>query len=589
MTTILNIQKSFKPVSAGMEVFDNLQSDITIIESQLKQNPIYLTNDDFTNGTFRITTSGYYILSEDIVFNPNPSSWNTENNRLEGSDWFPTTEQTAGGADANYPIAPFGGYQLGFFSAITVETDNVVIDLNGFTICQSIHHYLQQRFFSTIELASTPFIPPQGPSSFGHIKFCTNVKIKNGSFGLTSHSAIHGNNMTNVILENLFIHSFEQAGLALNGGENVILRNINIDNSSENVFVNAQYSQSRFVKSFLKTAIDNGNPSITIQGQSKTAQNLLDELNTEMDSVYDDVVNKKINVTSTLYKNPESVIDGNIYGIILNVSGVAVNGFITETNPDKRNNHFLLQNIHISKLNSNAKEVVGLFNYNDDETQTYTKLNVQLGPVGDVFRILEVMDENGFYNGNVLSNAQCYLSKYKTESGSTRANIEPYVYNEWISSPISFNPPRVKYVLGGDSMAHVMKGTIGLFLSGSQNTHLYNITLDDIRNTGPLSNENKSDEDTLPYVGNFTRGVAVVASNNVKALGLNVLNVYSKTGTSHGIDFINTSQNIEISNYNVRNIKSCTYYNSGMYPNSKGLSKAITGTENVENLRLSAI
>ena len=32
-----------------------------------RANPIYLKQCDFDNGTYRITTSGYYVLSEDIV------------------------------------------------------------------------------------------------------------------------------------------------------------------------------------------------------------------------------------------------------------------------------------------------------------------------------------------------------------------------------------------------------------------------------------------------------------------------------------------------------------------------------------------
>ena len=61
-----------------------------------------------------------------------------------------------------------GPYTLGFFAAITIECNNVVIDLNGKSIRQSNEFYLKQRFFSIIELASSPFIPKQGPAHFGN-------------------------------------------------------------------------------------------------------------------------------------------------------------------------------------------------------------------------------------------------------------------------------------------------------------------------------------------------------------------------------------------------------------------------------------
>ena len=59
-----------------------------------------------------------------------------------------------------------GPYHLGFFAAITVETDNVIIDMNGFSIEQSEKHNFQQRFYANIEFANAPFIPKQGPSNF---------------------------------------------------------------------------------------------------------------------------------------------------------------------------------------------------------------------------------------------------------------------------------------------------------------------------------------------------------------------------------------------------------------------------------------
>merc|ERR1712232_1506642 len=86
-----------------------------------------------------------------------------------------------------------GPYILGFFAAITIESDDVIIDLNGKKISQSRLFYLKQRFFNTIELGSSPFIPRQRPGNFGNmIKMPERVTIHNGYLGLTSHNAIHG-------------------------------------------------------------------------------------------------------------------------------------------------------------------------------------------------------------------------------------------------------------------------------------------------------------------------------------------------------------------------------------------------------------
>jgi len=587
-----NSQRAFKPKNSDITSFINLDNYMSNIEDEYSNTPITLSNDNFKNGTYRIRNSGYYKLTEDIFFNPNPSQWiETDPNLcpsgyLQGPDWLPTPEQTSGGKNAEYPIAPYGGYHLGFFAAITIEADNVILDLNGFTISQSIEHYLQQRFFSVIELASTPFIPPQGPSNFGMITYCSNVKIMNGSIGLAAHSGIHGNNMTNIIIENLNIFNYEQAGISLNGAETVYIRDITIDNSSMNVFVNSNYSQSRFIRSFLKNAFNSGK-TINILGVEKNSETILDELQDEMNCVYDQVVNKKISPISELYSNPSGIIDGNIYGIALNVSGVLVNGFVTEYSLEKRNNNVLLQNISICNLKSHPKEVVALLNNGIEDS--YGLKKVQTGPVGDVFKILNVMDENSYYKPNVLANAQCFVSKHKIFCKAPRASVEEYIYNDWINSPKIFDPPKLFYVLGVDSMNHSMKGSIALFLSGSMNTQIYNVKVDGLENSGPLGNSDKADQYTKEYLGNISRGIAVVASKNIFMLGIQIKQIKSKTGTSFGIQFINNSDNVYISNYYIEDIISCKYLDSGPFPNTKGLSKIIYGNKNVTSLTLKPI
>jgi hypothetical protein len=94
--------------------------------------PVYLTQKTFDQGTYRIRTPGLYIVQEDIEFAPRPDNdyWNDP-------------------SDLDYPI---NQYYLGFFAAITVESDNVVLDLNGHTIQMSKEFYLLQRFCNIIEV-----------------------------------------------------------------------------------------------------------------------------------------------------------------------------------------------------------------------------------------------------------------------------------------------------------------------------------------------------------------------------------------------------------------------------------------------------
>eukprot|EP00961_Rhodomonas_salina_P230463 3114584-Rhodomonas_salina.1 len=90
---------------------------------------------------------------EDVQFNPNRES-----------NWYPVC---TGVPQTEYcgEHGPSKAYQLGFFAGITIESEDIHVDLNGHTFSQHPEHALQQRFFALIELASQPFIPNQGPAA----------------------------------------------------------------------------------------------------------------------------------------------------------------------------------------------------------------------------------------------------------------------------------------------------------------------------------------------------------------------------------------------------------------------------------------
>ena len=78
--------------------------------------------------------------------------------------------------DEDHNRYPQGQYLLGFFAVITIETKGVWLDLNGKTIQQGIHNYINTRFFNVIELADRVFIPTEGKTSLNfnandHLQF----------------------------------------------------------------------------------------------------------------------------------------------------------------------------------------------------------------------------------------------------------------------------------------------------------------------------------------------------------------------------------------------------------------------------------
>merc|ERR1719242_2037733 len=200
-----------------------------------------LRNSDFVEGTYRIKRSGTYRIMEDITFDFNPSALNEPSS---GDSWWPVADQAdiyegAAGTRDNY--------YLGFIAGLTVEADDVIIDLNGYTLAMSKALYYQQRFFSIIALKSVAFPLNQGPGFFGmEPVFANNVVIKDGTIGLSSHHGIHGHYNKDVVIENVHIRDFETHGVQMSYFENLKMIDVDIGPSSSVAYLKGEYAYARW-------------------------------------------------------------------------------------------------------------------------------------------------------------------------------------------------------------------------------------------------------------------------------------------------------------------------------------------------------
>jgi len=460
---------------------------------------INLRQNHFTNGTVRITKPGIYIFQENISFEPNASN-----------DFMPTGQQIASG---QYPVGTNGAYHLGFFAAITIETTGVILDLNGKTIKQTELHALQQPFYAHIELASAPFIPTQGPATFSttsNFKAGENLFIRNGTLARSSHHGIHGNTMKSVIIQNLAAKDFEIAGIALNGAINCILDNITIKNTSLNTRVRATYSQARFIRTFLQTVPSN----TTING--KDISNVISDLNNGLEDAKNAVITN--NTPSNMFGNVnfDKGYDGNAYGLVLNVNGIVINDFI-KTRPVEAigNQNIYLQNITISNIISRPVEIIAL-NSVPDEGGAYGGAR-QVGPVGDILDIYPITAANGTYKRNLLSDAQLIIAKAKLADSNLHfgtTNITNDIVG-WSQSYTVLNSVMnthgYYYVKGGDTMGHIMKGNIGLFISAGENIRVNGFIINTVTNKGSAVGPDASGM----YQGGNSNGVVVTGSTNI--------------------------------------------------------------------------
>jgi len=233
--------------------------------SKLPKNVIWITQNDFVDGTYRIKTPGYYALKESICFNP---TFGENNNR---------------------PDLPPNGF---WFAGITVETDGVILDgrYRGFkesrdyfnaNIIGTYAHVIigNNTFFGSLYGIGASFFadqPPNGiPPGFGSVP-AHNVTIKNFKFGLSSHFGIRGGDLieqpteSNIRIYNCIFKQHQSANINYQGPSNISIRKCKFYGYKNVADFTAVNTQLVLTLQLLNALIQNGVPG---------AQEQLDALN----------------------------------------------------------------------------------------------------------------------------------------------------------------------------------------------------------------------------------------------------------------------------------------------------------------------
>ena len=223
--------------------------------------------------------------------------------------------------------------------------------------------YLQQRFFSLIELSSKMFEPLQGPSTWGwdNEYYAEDVEIKGpGTLDLTSHHGIHGNNANNIYIHDLDITHFDVAGIACNGCTFVNIDSVTIGPQNNNIPTLGRYTHARaFLPRLQHLAHKFGDETIKFYNRDPIKiSDLCDRMINQMDMIYHHVINKKEYneddeewiAAKKLFLNPSGWMDGgSSYGLVINGVGAAVVGIGART--DRTDN-----------ININNVEIFGIYN-----------------------------------------------------------------------------------------------------------------------------------------------------------------------------------------------------------------------------------
>lgn len=561
---------------------------------ELDELVVTLYQSDFDDGTLQITESGTYILAEDISFNPHPAG-SLADDGVTVLDAYtagrPFMSQFGATEDGKYDPAAFG---IGFFAAIAISATNVTLDLNGHTLSQHPEHALLQRFFAVVELADQPFVPAQGPSSFGdELIAAERVTIKNGTIGLSSHHGIHGNGAKRVTIEEVDFVDFEVAAVALNGVDKLEIDE-SFASNREDVPVIGTFSNARFISAYVDWLVQTGSPTtLTVQGMPLSAGAIQSALRASINAVHEDVIVDGLGFIDgvqhpaeyALYHNKFGVVDGNSYGFLVNPLGVAVGGFPSQSETPSRK--VRLTDVHILSQRASVNEVVAI--------------NVGTGhakdPVGAVFMVRNTHPSTGVplttssldetvatYTGNVLANAQALVAKAKLNGefassflNADRSSITQEIL-DWIENTATLDTlisGPSDYLCNGDTMFHVNKGVIGFKMDGVENVKLQDTSASNLENLGSAGSADCGNyvfshpgATFTGYGGATVRGYSFAGALKAKVKSATAQDLSAAGGSVIGFDVLTDSEHVRLTDVTVQNLEAGSAFAPNGGPNA---------------------
>ena len=548
-----------------------------------------LNSSHFTHGTKRLILPGVYKLTENITFNPNPDNDHWPNCSI---GFYNTTQKDYCAGQGHMLSA----YRLGFFSAITMEGDNVHLDLNGHSIVQSKSFSLQQRFYSHIELADQPFIPKQGPAGGeqfgGNISSCTNCSIQNGHLGLSSHHGIHGNRARNILIQDLTLENYEVAGISLNGIQKLTIERVDLLGSRTDVPARATYSAARFMQfawTQIKAYAAAHSPAFLATAEFTYIEDKSSALQALMDNWFDHIIN---NVNSTIaasnqFSNPTegdnpSVVDGNAYGITIHGDGVIVDSF-GETH--SQNLHgaedITVENVTIRNVFARVQEVLSLRGVDGKPmvdvaggTVRMTDIwdgvaNIEVDPLHEMRFALAYWSDAAQGNSTFMVTAKSNHMLGTLRIGQTYSNL-PAISKAWHDANSTTFPYNITastdLFCNFDSMHHKQKGVVGLFIQQTKRIFVKNVHIQNVNNFGPKGSDKCGHyiatphdhpaipDDHLGYTGTQSYGTVVTTSDHVSAVDLTIKHIFSEYGDALGVFMCNDIDTIEFDNLDISNI-----------------------------------
>ena len=416
-------------------------------------------------------------------------------------------------------------FHLGWFAAVRMYGENIILDLNGKYIRQSVDHWIKQRFFAIVEVGSVPFLQGQGPSDMGGHKKGVNIAVLNGLLGRSSHHGIHGVGNENVVVRNVSIANFEVAGIHLNSTHGILIMSCSVGPSLHTVPVNSLYAQAVFLLPHLAKI----NQTLNLAGEAIKSSEIYESLKKAVDDATQAVIDgQPLTGEAVLFHNASGLPEGSVYGIVCNGPSLAVRGFGESAG---RSTCIVCENVTVIDLESQSVNVTGAALQNCDVCNVYggTGIAIQTSTVGSVFRIIR--DESGAFVPDMLSKAQLLLA----QAGIGKISEQVVAWCK--GGPFK----GIQIVSGIDTMGHILKGNIGLFLQKMSNIIIRSVSVANVSNASLDAFKDSSyllNAGVPQFQGSTSRGVCVVDCEDLSISQTDVNGVYCQEADVYGIDFI---------------------------------------------------
>jgi hypothetical protein len=513
-----------------------------------------LTQSDFLK-PYTISKPGKYILSENIMLNFYPKPYDIFDVESTGNDLF------------------------GFPAGIKITADNVILDLSGNTIFQSVQDFCVQRFFAVIQLNNSPFAIGAGPipearCSLESANYCI---IRNGEIGLSSHQAILGNDNTNIIFEDLKISDFEVTGVTLNNVKTAyfnrvtIIRSIGVNRILpvsaywSSLIFNYRLLKLTFLKFFITVCEQNSivNTNNHIRNALTPFLNVIYS-NRTLTCIYEQMRHLacKIYPYNRFLFNESKLSPCIVHGIKITGPKPSISQFHQTINddPERRKS----QNIFIydSSINNLIAQV--------DPTICITK-NKKPIHVGAGLKLTA-----DILNAKVVHDLLSTMSLL-----GRNPKIAPFIRTHVDDTVIHFlatgkNPNSIMGFDGAmDMMGHVQKGVMGLRVGSTCHVDLSGVIITNIRNLGKQLNPCAIDclkkkynvsqldmtSDTflspMNYSGTYAMGAIFSGSENCDISNCDFYDITAPNGAAVGLAINNVSKTINISDTNIYDLVSC--------------------------------